>query len=609
MAEGEPAPPVRPGPSPTASTRWLRLGLLAVLAAGASFRLSHYLTRRSLWLDEAMLALNLAGRSFLELLRPLDYNQTAPPLFLWIERSLVALTGVNELALRAFPMAAGIAALALLWPVARRLTGEAGALAAVTLAAFSPALIRYANEAKPYGTDALVAVVLLQATLSVAATPGARRAWALLLVAGWLAILVSTPGVFVAGAVIASLLLHRPARERGWTWIAGGAALWAGTAALLYLLFYRPAATNPYQQQGYEAAFLFPGPGLGEKASLALRGTLLPTFMGIGSAIPSVPAWVLWLEASALLAGMLFVSRRNGRWAAVLLAAPLLLAALASSLRRYPLGVPRLMVFASPLLILMAGGAIAWLVAVLRPRARVTLLAAAGLACAAPMARQRLEDARTPFLGEDAASLVAAFREANRNPYEPVYVGARGLASWLFYTTDWKAPDRDRLAFYARAASSGESFENAPSRGRPVVNEGEGLMYPYRLRREILGISTGRQWRWPSYVTRDPDEGWAANEAARIAREANPCAWLYFTRLSERAHKPVMWHVRDTHRAQRDFEKSVPGGVLWRYCFPYTPERLARMERWTAEAAANEAARAERIEKRRRAASSWGGQD
>src|SRR5207253_1468664 len=110
----------------------------ALAVAGAALRLGHFVARRPLWLDECMLALNVATRSAVGLVRPLDYDQVAPLLFLWIERLAVRLGGVNELALRAWPALAGIALVVLMWPVARRLAGPGPALAAVAMAAFSP---------------------------------------------------------------------------------------------------------------------------------------------------------------------------------------------------------------------------------------------------------------------------------------------------------------------------------------------------------------------------------------------------------------------------------------------------------------------------------------
>ena len=73
----------------------------AFLLAGISFRLIQFFAARSLWLDESMLALNVASRSLGDLLRPLDYNQVAPPLYLWLARISILAAGTNEMALRA----------------------------------------------------------------------------------------------------------------------------------------------------------------------------------------------------------------------------------------------------------------------------------------------------------------------------------------------------------------------------------------------------------------------------------------------------------------------------------------------------------------------------
>ena len=61
--------------------------------------------------DEAMIALNIERRSYAELFGTLDFNQAAPLGFLWLEKAAVQLLGPSELALRLWPLLAGIAAL------------------------------------------------------------------------------------------------------------------------------------------------------------------------------------------------------------------------------------------------------------------------------------------------------------------------------------------------------------------------------------------------------------------------------------------------------------------------------------------------------------------
>jgi 4-amino-4-deoxy-L-arabinose transferase-like glycosyltransferase len=89
----------------SAESAWLP-ALVVLIAAG--LRLVHYVGQPTLWLDEARIALNVAGRSWGGLLRPLDYDQSAPPLFLWLEKLAIGLGGPNELALRAPALLAGV---------------------------------------------------------------------------------------------------------------------------------------------------------------------------------------------------------------------------------------------------------------------------------------------------------------------------------------------------------------------------------------------------------------------------------------------------------------------------------------------------------------------
>ena len=70
-------------------------------------RLGRYVSDRSLWLDESLLALNLTTRSYRGLLETLDFNQGAPIGFLWAERLVLGALGDSELSLRLFPLSLG----------------------------------------------------------------------------------------------------------------------------------------------------------------------------------------------------------------------------------------------------------------------------------------------------------------------------------------------------------------------------------------------------------------------------------------------------------------------------------------------------------------------
>lgn len=139
----------------------LRQSINLMMWVGILARMIRYYLCFPLWDDESFLCVNLIHRSYVELLQPLDYHQVAPVLFLWIERAMVGLLGFSEYSLRLFPFVCSIASLFLFRRVAERLLSGPALLFAVAIFAVSYPGIRYAAEAKPYGTDMFVSLVML----------------------------------------------------------------------------------------------------------------------------------------------------------------------------------------------------------------------------------------------------------------------------------------------------------------------------------------------------------------------------------------------------------------------------------------------------------------
>src|SRR5262245_48251701 len=95
-----PVPKASPeqGPQPRLgiSDHWITHAIWIFVALGILMRVLRYLLRFPLWSDEAALAANLLDRDYLDLLRPLDYQQVAPPLFMWIELWITQQLGFHE---------------------------------------------------------------------------------------------------------------------------------------------------------------------------------------------------------------------------------------------------------------------------------------------------------------------------------------------------------------------------------------------------------------------------------------------------------------------------------------------------------------------------------
>ena len=173
----------------------------AILVIGLSMRFYQYLFGRSLWEDEAHLALNFIYFGYKDLLKPLAHFQSAPILFLFTVETFTRLFGFSEYALRAFPFISAILSLPLLYYIILLLTkSKPAALIGFALYAVNVYTNYYAAELKPYIVDAAVYLLLVYLVLSQQTTIQKHRI-RLLTVLGCLAITLSMAAVVVLACV------------------------------------------------------------------------------------------------------------------------------------------------------------------------------------------------------------------------------------------------------------------------------------------------------------------------------------------------------------------------------------------------------------------------
>lgn len=539
------------------SRLWLALGF--VFGVGTALRLGEFAAQTPLDIDEAMVGLNIAVRGYAGLLRPLDYGQTAPVLFLWGTHLATRLAGVGELALRVLPFIAGVLLPWATWKLAARLLEPGAAVLAAALTACAPILVRYSSVAKPYAVDALVTVMLVWLALDAAGEPDRARTWGRLLVAGAVALLASQPALFVLAGLSAALALDpRVRRVSGWVWrLATSAALWSALFATLYFTLYRRVATDGYMRRFWAWSFLAPGtPSLVDRLPLIARETLFPFF--IGSRPHTIVVIVVLLALCG--AGSVGLRRRWGLWATVLAVGAVVAVLVASTVRGYPIAA-RLMIFAAPLLMLvMAEGVVTGIGWLRRPAAAsaawVVVVAWLALMAEAAVTRRRP--------APDLPLLVRLLRRAS--PAEtPVYVVANALPMWAFYTTDWAAPDTARLHWLARLAGpGGPAFHNAPVRGRVRADE-TPLVGRWSTRAEIIGLATGMQVRDLAGLSRSrPDSGWVEDEVARIVAAGDHDVWVLFAFGFGHETDDLLAGL-DAARGERVYQRDAADASLYRY--------------------------------------------
>src|SRR5829696_526675 len=548
------SPPSAPTAAPPHSPRSLRsafveargatLVSLALLAVGVALRLHLYLDRRSLWLDEIWVALNIVSRSFFGLLRPLDYAQSAPVGFLWAERLAVVIGGVNELALRAFPFLAGCALLVLLWMLARRLLDVRYAALCLAFAALSPLLFYFSNEVKPYIVDALMAVVLTWLTLDVLEAPDSPRAWRRLVVGGVLGILLSSPSVFVlAGAGVA--LVSHPAIGRtrtGWLRLVGTGATWVLLFALGYFTIYRSTANSAYMQGLWKNDFLaLPLRTLAHVANESSRTMWINTLFGENEAMLPPKAIVSVALLSAL--GAFTLMRRHGLPVALLIVLPFVATAGASFARLWPL-TPRLLLVLVPALLLLLGAGMWALAGLLPVRARGIALALLAGIYLIPSSVYGARKLKEPKRRDDVAPLIRDFI-GTRNGPAIMYVMGHGTPSWLFYTARWRQREGEAFRFAATRANVSAHFET-----RGCITQEPGL-------RTVFGPMGKDALTEPGL----------AREAAWLAVQPERDVWL-LTLSYEHAAGHAMENQILAQGAVRIDERSRQGGELRHFRFP-----------------------------------------
>lgn len=134
--------------------RYTCILFLLILAAGLYMRFHQYFMGRSLWEDEAHLAISFVRWGHLGLMSPLQNFQTAPILFLWSVETITDIFGFGEKALRAFPFIVSIASLPFFYYFVKSLTNDRlSALIAFLIVALNPTFIYYSAELKPYTID------------------------------------------------------------------------------------------------------------------------------------------------------------------------------------------------------------------------------------------------------------------------------------------------------------------------------------------------------------------------------------------------------------------------------------------------------------------------
>ncbi len=333
------------------------LGTLVFL--GLLFRSRHYFAGRSLWLDEAMLALNVLELSFGELThQPLPYQQGAPIGFLFFMKATTLLLGDSEFSFRLFSYLASISALGIFAFLAKEYLNKVGALFAVALFSSSPFIIYYSAETKQYMGDLFTTLFLFFLLHWLLKKEYSSRAIFFLTIGSSISLWFSHAAIFSVVATGVILLVHyfRAQNKRAFGGIFLSLSFTGANALILYWFHIRPLSASKFLVSFWDDAFM----------------PLPPSFSWVGAIWASIlenPLGLTIFPALAFLllfAGIIFLWRRHWQLAAVLLFT-LVFTLMAGALQKYPLA-ERMLLFWAPTLIIFFGAGLSYIYDLIRKK-------------------------------------------------------------------------------------------------------------------------------------------------------------------------------------------------------------------------------------------------
>ena len=208
------------------------------ITVGAAVLRFAALDAQSLWYDESVTA-SLVAEPFGTMLRSLRTSETAPPFYYVVAWIWVRLFGSSDAALRSLSALAGTFTVPVVYAAGRILISRSAALIAATLAACSPLLVWYSQEARAYSLLLLLGALSVLAFGLLREAPTAKRAawWA---IASSLAVATYYYAAFLVLAE-AVLLLRRHRRHLA---LALGTGAIVATSGLLLPLAVLQARTG-----------------------------------------------------------------------------------------------------------------------------------------------------------------------------------------------------------------------------------------------------------------------------------------------------------------------------------------------------------------------------
>ena len=300
---------------------------------------------RNLWYDEANLATGIISLSFSQLADGLPYDQSAPLLFLYLEKLVIIFFGTSEMTLRLLPLLAGLISVFIFSKIVRQLFNYPFAAIALAFFVFNTNLVYFSSEVKQYSFDVLAALSMNYLTLILLDNLGNKKRWMYLSLLGSIFIWCSQPVVFVLAGVWIALIVGIIQKKERLTNLILPTVCWTISFSLFFYLQIFPTLQNAVLVN-YHTEYFMPLRFWEIESWRWYFNTFINILDNPGG------FFYKWLAIPFALIGGYNIWKKSSSSHWLLFMVPLILAFIGSGLGLYST-IPRLLLFTSPSLILL----------------------------------------------------------------------------------------------------------------------------------------------------------------------------------------------------------------------------------------------------------------
>lgn len=250
---------------------------LALVYLGILLRVLYFLVKKSIGLDETLLAFNVFNKSFYELITTrLVNNQIVPTGFMLISKFFVIIFGEKEFALRIFVLICGVLSVYFFYLLVNLIFEKSASSRLLALALFScmPILVFYSSEYHPYSVDTLAGTVFTYLTAKILKDSGllttnrksesseylqkVKKNIFILGTLGAVFIFLSSASliIFASNAVVLFLFFFLRKKQDLFKILVGTCLIWLLFFLVNYLTFYSKYLYDDYMLYQWYAKFL-----------------------------------------------------------------------------------------------------------------------------------------------------------------------------------------------------------------------------------------------------------------------------------------------------------------------------------------------------------------